>query len=925
MSQIKHKTYSSLLYPSIFKKTLDEETFVYSLDVKSVLQILQTDEYTGIKSEKAKELITEHGYNELKVTNRLKISGIYFSQFKDFLMLLLLIAAIAAFLTQQEIVGVILILLILFNSTIGFLQEYSASKTVESLEKLISKKTTVIRDGTITEIDTRLVVPGDIIILKAGDDIPADSRVIESNNLSCLESSITGENKPVLKTTSPHPKSKLSIFEISNLIFMGTTVSSGSGKAVVVGTGMNTEFGKIAVTTEEEKKGKSPLQKEIFRTGEYLIMIALVVAFFAFIINFFYSKLSVQATLILSLGLAVGVVPEGLPSTVTAALAIALKKLSKVNVVVKKLTSTETLGACNVIVTDKTGTLTKNEMSVEKFFFMNAKSQDYSVSGVGYTDKGDITPNSYNQDVMDLMFKGSILCNNSYINFDPKKNKYDLIGDPLEGALIAFARKINKDADNIRNKFKRIIELPFDPQRKMMSVLVHEDNTEYIYSKGAIESIISSSNSILMDGKKITLDTHLKNTIIEKAKQYENGTLRVIALAYRKLNGNESVSKKDVEKNLTIIGLLGIFDSPRDEVPAAVESAKKAGIKIFMCTGDSPDIALKIGQIVNIADKNTPVIEGKDIDKLSDEKIKEILKGQTAIFARVTPLNKLKIVQLLKDMDNIVAVTGDGVNDAPALKSADIGVAMGITGTDVAKESADMILLNDSFSAIVYAIKEGRIIYDNIKKFIRFTVAIDIAEMLAIFIGSILHFEPVMYVLQILTIDLIVNIIPALILASDTPDPDIMSRPPRSKKSHLFDKETVIPIMINGSIIAILSVIIFYITFKEFGNYQMATTATYSTLVFAQIANLLSSRSYKFSIFSFQLKSYFKIFIGIIFILIFQNIFIFTPFFNTILHTYPLRYNILLLYVIVIFILLFSEEIRKFITRKISFDYNKNI
>ena len=925
MSQNKNKIFSNSLYPSIFNKTLDEESFVYSLDFQKVIEILKSNEHTGISEKNADTLIEEHGENTLKSDNKLKTFSIYISQFKDFLMLLLLIAAIAAFLTQQTVVGIILILLILFNSTIGFLQEYSASKTVESLEKLISKKTTVIRDGVIKDIDTSQIVPGDIVILKAGDDVPADCRVIESNTLSCLESSITGENKPVLKTIDPHPKSKLSIFEISNLIFMGTTVSSGSGKAIVVGTGMNTEFGKIAITTESEKKDKSPLQKEIFRTGEYLIMIALVVAFFAFIINYFYSKLSIESTLILSLGLAVGVVPEGLPSTVTAALAIALKKLSKVNVVVKKLTSTETLGACNVIVTDKTGTLTKNEMSVKKFFFLNSAGEDFNVSGVGYSDTGEITPTDYNKDILNLIFNGSLLCNNSYINFNTEKNKYDLVGDPLEGALLSFSKKINKNADNIRNQFKRIIELPFDPQRKMMSVLVSNNEKEYIYSKGAIESIISSSKFILMEGRKISLDTHMKNIIIDKAKNFENETLRVIALAYRELNGNESVSKKDVEKNLTIIGLLGIFDSPREEVPDAVVAAKKAGIRIFMCTGDSPDIALKIGQIVNIANTNTPVITGSDIQKLSDERLKEILNEDAAIFARVSPLDKFKIVKLLKEMNNIVAVTGDGVNDAPALKAADIGVAMGITGTDVAKESADMILLNDSFSSIVYSIKEGRIIYDNIKKFIRFTVAIDIAEMSAIFIGSILHFPPVMYVLQILTIDLIVNIIPALILASDTPDPDIMSRPPRSRKSHLFDKETVIPIMLNGSIIAILSVIIFYITQKETGNYNMATTATYSTLVFAQIANLMSSRSYKFSISSFSIKSYFKIFIGMIFIVLFQSLFIFTPFFNTILHTYPIRENILFLYVIVIILLLFTEEIRKFITRKVSFDYNKFI
>jgi Ca2+-transporting ATPase len=920
MSQKDNTLFYHSLYPSIFKKTLDEESFLYSLTSDEVVKILETDKDKGLDSKKAEELINEHGENRLRVKRTFSGVNIYISQFKDFLQLLLLIAALAGFLTGQYVVGIVLLLLILFNSTVGFLQEYSANKTVESLEKLISKKTTVLRDGNIQNIDSSLLVPGDIIILRAGDDVPADSRLIEVSDLECLESSITGENKPVLKSESPHPKTKLSIFEVSNLIFMGTTVVAGEGKAVVVGTGINTEFGKIALTTQNEVKGKSPLQKEIFKTGEYLLIIALFVGIIAFIINYFYAQLSIENTLLLSLGLAVGVVPEGLPSTVTAALAIALKKLSKVNVVVKKLTSSETLGACNVIVTDKTGTLTKNEMSIKKIYSLNSKKTDFSISGVGYSKEGKITPYSMESELANLTVECFSLCNNSYLTFDSSDKGYDLVGDPLEASLISLVYKLGKNPDKLRKDFKRILEFPFDPQRKMMSVLVMKDGKERIYSKGAIESILKASKFILMDDKKVKLDNHLKNMILEKSKEFEEETLRVLSFAYRDVQSNESVSKNNMERDLTLVGIAGIFDAPREEVPSAVISAKQAGIKIFMCTGDSPDVALKIGEEVNIADKDTPVILGKDFHKMKDEDIEKILLSESAIFARVTPLDKLRVVKLLKSQGNVVAVTGDGVNDAPALKAADIGVAMGITGTDVAKESADMILLNDSFSSIVYAIKEGRIIYDNIKKFIRFTVAIDIAEMLSVFFASILKFPPIMYVLQILTIDLIVNIIPALILASDIADPDIMFRKPRSKNSHLFDKETVIPIMINGTIIAIFAVIIFYITLKKFGNYNMATTAAYSTLVFSQIANLLSSRSYKFSITTFHLKSYGKIFLGIIAIIIFQSFFIYTHFANSIIHTYPLNISIIFLYIIVIILLLIFEEFRKFIIRKFNFD-----
>ncbi len=923
MSQ-KNNIFRNSLYPSIFKKTLDEESFVYSLPKDEVLRILETDEILGLKQSQVNKLLEEHGNNELNVKNKFRGISIYISQFKDFLTLLLLIAAIAGFLTNQLVVGIVLILLIFFNSTVGFIQEFSANRMADSLAKLVSKTTTVIRDGKVQNINSIFIVPGDIILLKPGDDVPADSRVIESSNLECLESSITGEDRPVLKTNTPHPKLKLSILEISNLIFLGTTVISGTGKAVAVGTGINTEFGKIALTTSKEKKDKSPLQKEIFRTGEYLIMIALVVAIFAFVINYFYSKLSLQSTLILSLGLAVGVVPEGLPSTVTAALAIALKKLSRIKVIVKRLTSSETLGACNVIVTDKTGTLTKNEMTVTKFFYLNSLNTEFYVSGTGYSDEGKINPAEYNKEVIDKIINISLLCNNSYLN-SKGDNKYELVGDPLEGALISYVMKINKNSDDIRNSFKRIIEIPFDPQRKMMSVLVSKSGREYVYSKGAIESLVKSAKYILMDGKKILLNIHLKNLLIEKAKSFEDETLRVIALGYKELKGNESISKKEIEKDLTIVALLGLFDAPRDDVKYAINSSREAGIKVFMCTGDSPEIALKIGEIVNLSTDKTTVLLGKEVDKMSDQELKKILLEDCAIFARVTPLNKFRIVKLLKELGYVVAVTGDGVNDAPALKAADIGVAMGITGTDVAKEAADMILLNDSFTSIIEAIKEGRIIYDNIKKFIRFTVAIDIAEMLSVFLGSILHFAPIMFVLQILTIDLIVNIIPALILASDIPDPDIMQRKPRNAKTHLFDKETVIPIMINGSIIALIAVFMFYITNNIYHNYDMATTAAYSTLVFSQIANLISSRSYKFSFTSFSIRSYSKILLGIVFIIFIQTFFIYNGFMNSILNTRGLPINIMFLYFAIIIILLVVEESRKFFIRKITFKNNINI
>ncbi|MCL4392602.1 cation-translocating P-type ATPase [Patescibacteria group bacterium] len=905
--------YKDSLYPSIFNKTLDEEAFVYSMHHDEVLSILKTDKDKGLTQKRVEELLEEHGENKIVKQKNYSVLKMFIDQFKDFMVFLLFIAAISSYIAGESIVTYILFLLIIFNVSVAFIQQYSASRTVEALEKLISKEIKVIRDGKIQKIETSVLVPGDIVMVESGDDIPADCRLIEVESLETLESSITGENAPVSKTIEVHPKKKLSIFDVTNLIFAGTSVVRGRGKAVVVGTGMNTEFGKIAMSAQITTKDKSPLQKETFRAGEFLIIIALAVAVVAFSINFFYGGRSLSSTLILAVGLAVGIVPEGLPSTLTAALAIALRKLSKRNVVVKKLTSTETLGACNVIVSDKTGTLTKNEMTVKKIFYLNGQDKDFDVEGVGYSKEGNILGSKYiPENVLSLFSLSSNLCSNAILNFDDKKNP--LIGDPLEGSLVTFSFKALSNIDSLKSKYKRIFEVPFDPERKMMSTVYESQNKKYVFVKGALESIFKISNKIMVDGKDVTLTNVLKDKMIKKSDEFSKDTMRVLALGVKEITGDK-LTESIVEKDITIIGIVGILDPPREEVGEAIISAKKAGIKIFMCTGDSPETAIAVSKMINLTDDNPIVITATDIKNQTDEKLEKILKEGNVVFARATPISKLKIVQTLKKMGNIVAVTGDGVNDSPALKSADIGVAMGITGTDVAKESADMILLDDSFASIVYAIYEGRVVYDNIKKFIRFVVTIDVAEMMTIFIGSLLLFPPVMYVLQILTIDLIVNILPSLILASDIADPDIMERPPRSEKNHLFDRETIVPMFINGVFIAIFANIIFYIVYTKFNIYSMATTAAYTTLVISQVPNFLSARSYRFSIFAFKINTYWKIFIGVLLILIVQSILVYTPMIEGIIKTYPLPKIALIFYLFVIFAILLSEEIRKSITR----------
>ena len=471
-------------------------------------------------------------------------------------------------------------------------------KTVEALEKLIPKEIKVIRDGKVQKIETSVLVPGDILMIDSGDDIPADCRLIEVENLETLESSITGENAPVSKTKEVHPKKKLSIFDISNLVFAGTSVVRGRGKAVVVGTGMNTEFGKIAISAQITKKDKSPLQKETFNAGEFLIITALAVAIIAFSINFFYGGRSLSSTLILAVGLAVGIVPEGLPSTLTAALAIALRKLSKRNVVVKKLTSTEALGACNVIVSDKTGTLTKNEMTVRRIFYLNKEDSPFNVTGDGYNKAGEIVDKgNIPSDILKMFSLSSNLCSNAIINFNDRKNP--LLGDPLEGSLVTFSFKSIKDIDSLKNDYKRVFEIPFDPDRKMMSTVYDKGGKKYIFVKGALESIFKVSDKVMQDDKIVRLTNSQKNRIIKISDEFAKDTMRVLALGFKEVT-DDKYSKDSVEKDITIVGIVGIMDPPRKEVKGAIDSAKKAGISVFMCTGDSVETAISVAKSIGL-------------------------------------------------------------------------------------------------------------------------------------------------------------------------------------------------------------------------------------------------------------------------------------------------------------------------------------
>ncbi len=870
-------------YPSVYSE--EDEKHVYNLTITEIEERLKTSKKTGLTKELAKSLLEKYGSNVIKRRSSINVYLMFFKQFKDITAMLLLASGILSIFLNEITIGVTLLVLVLINGGIGFFEEYSANKSLEALNQFIPKKVKVIRDGLTTEIDSSDLVPGDLMLIGEGDSIAADARLIESYNLEAIESSLTGEATSVSKSHHSHEGKKLSITDMRNMVLMGTTIARGTGKAIVVGTGVNTEFGKIAHFTQESNETPSPLQKELRRVGVIIVYAVGFSGLIAFLIETFVAHNPIENTVILSIGLALSAIPEGLPATVGIALSIGSKFLAKKNVIVKQLTSVETLGSTTVIVSDKTGTLTKNQMSVTDIY---TNMKNYTVTGTGYEPVGVINGLESINHVKNF-FECMLLCNNSSIECDG--TLWKSVGDPTESALVTLCKK-NKyfNIPSVENEYVKLSEIPFDSDRKMMSTIFKNTSGSYImYTKGGVSEILEKSKMILLDNNIVELTEDRKRDILLKNDEYANNALRVLAFAMKLSNTKLAGG----EEGLIFLGLVGMIDPPRDNVDRAISEAMEAGIRIIMCTGDHPNTAIAIAKRINLIknSEQTKVILGSDMNGLSDEELlNDIYSFEDIIFARSDPTNKLRVVRLLKSKGEVVAVTGDGVNDSPALKAADIGIAMGIVGTDVSKEASKMILLDDSFASIVEAIRQGRIIYNNIKKFIRFILSIDLAELTIFFLAILLGLPSPMFVLQLLSIDLVVNIIPSIILARDIGDPDIMKLPPRSRTDHLFDKTTLIPVAINGLLISVFGIIVFFISLNqngwsyEFGLslksnlYFVSTTASYLALVIPQIlVNLYTARSFKFSVFNFELNSYKYLFLGSMFCLILISLFILIP------------------------------------------------
>ncbi|MFH1239110.1 MAG: cation-transporting P-type ATPase, partial [bacterium] len=859
--------------------------------------------------------------------------------FTNTLAILMWIGSGLAFLTDMKEVGWAIIAVIVINAIFSFWQEFKAEKALGALKKLLPSYTRVIREGKEKKILASDIVPGDIIVVEEGDNIPADARLIAAHELRVNNSAFSGESKLAHKMAEGFHDGKSFLWlEMPNLIFAGTSVATGRGEAVVIGTGMNTEIGQIAYLTQTVKEELSPLQKEIGRLTKIIALLAIVMGFVFFFIGMASAKMTFAASAIFAIGIILANVPEGLMPTVTLALAMAVQRMAKRQALIKKLSSVETLGCTNVICTDKTGTLTTDQMSVRKFWLNNKVIE---VTGSGYEPKGEFILNNktvpaetFKDDNLDLLLRTGVLCNTAKIVLPSRAHQtWSIIGDPTEGALLSLAGKAGVDIEAEAMKFPLEKRFPFESVRKRMSSINKmPDGSLYAFVKGAPKEIMELCSRIVLGKDTVTLSQQKKNELIAQIDNFAQDGLRVLAFAYRKVGSldTKDVNSRTVEDDLVFIGITAMYDPPRPEVKNAVALCKKAGIRVVMITGDYQITALAIARQVGIVSGDkVEVITGLMFGELSDEQLKDKITNKEVIFARVNPEHKLKVVTAFKELGNIVAVTGDGVNDAPALKKADIGVAMGIRGTDVAKESAEMILIDDNFASIVAAIEEGRAVFDNIKKFITYIFAHLVPEAVPFIFFAMFKVPVPITAMQILAIDLGTETLPALALGIEKPEPGLMELPPRPRKKGLIDTIVLFRGYVLLGLLNTVAVLGAYFMVLYQGGWRFgqqletdptsfinplhlkAMTILFAGIVIMQIANVFACRSEKHSVFKLGFFDNKLITWGIIFELIFIGALVYVPFFQKIFNTIALGWKDWTVLFIFMSIIFFMEELRK--------------
>ncbi|HOP08613.1 MAG TPA: cation-transporting P-type ATPase, partial [Candidatus Methanofastidiosa archaeon] len=886
----------------------------------------------GLSESEAIRRLERFGRNEIQRKETTPLWKKFLKQLTNFFAILLWVASIMAFLGEMLSpgegmlnLGMALVAVVLINGTFTFYQEYKAEKAVEALQNMMAFTAVVIRDGKEREIPSAEIVPGDLVKLAEGNRVPADARLLEAYELKVNNSILTGESRPSKRNSNV---SDDDLIESENVVFSGTTVVSGSGLGAVYATGSSTEFGRIADLTSEIRETLTPLQKEISKFIKVISAIAIMLGIVFFSTGLLIGN-SFWVSFIFAIGIIVANVPEGLLPTVTLTLSLGSQRMARRNALIKSLNSVETLGSTTVICTDKTGTLTQNQMTVRAMY---ANGRRYSVTGGGYEPVGGIMDGNdeipiEKEGSIDRLIKCCSLCNDSTITNE--EGLWGIIGDPTEGAMKVLAAKV-MDTDMLDDKNKRAFQVPFDSDRKRMSVVVKTDQGTICYVKGAPESILERSTNIMLDGRTVPLDDRTRKEIETEAQEFSDQALRVIALSYKVIDTEkENYDKEDLENGLVFLGLVGMIDPPRTEVREAIEKCKTAGIKIIIITGDNPQTAQAIAKATGVVEGDSCVaVTGKELNAMGDDELKEVLGQSEVIFARTTPEHKMRIVTALREMDEVVAVTGDGVNDAPALKAADIGVAMGVSGTDVAKEAADMILVDDNFASIVNAIEEGRAVFANIRKFISYILTSNIPEIVPYIVYVLAGVPLPLTVIQILTVDLGTDLAPAIAIGAEPPEPGVMEQKPRSRTERLLKKNTLLRSYgFVGPIEAAAGLIAFFWLLQQGGwtggdlpasdlLYQKATTICLTAIIVCQIANVFVIRSPRLSIFRQGFFSNKKIIVGIIVEIVLIMLFVYVPPIQAILGTQALGFKEWLFLVPFAVFLFVAEEFRKYMLRK---------
>ncbi|MGI6129040.1 MAG: cation-translocating P-type ATPase [bacterium] len=818
---------------------------------------LNTSLEQGLTAQEAALRLKQHGPNELKGEEGMPLWRKVLAQFQDFLVLILLAAGAVSFVVGERTDAILIFLIVVVNAILGLVQEGKAEKALKALKQMAAPRAAVIRNGQTITIPAKEIVPGDVVLLETGTVLPCDVRLSETASLKVEEAALTGESVPVEKDAKSALAEKIPLADRVNMAYMGTTVVYGRGRGLAVTTGMSTEMGRIAGLLADAGEGTTPLQDRLNALGKTLGTVTLAVCGIVFLTGVMkgeHTGAYLLEMFLVAVSLAVAAIPEGLPAVVTIVLALGMQRMVATNAIVKKLHAVETLGSTTVICTDKTGTLTQNKMAAVSLW---TGRKMYQVSGAAYTGDGSIFLEENPIDAtsvpeLKLTLMAAALCNDAKI--ENAKDQVELVGDPTEGALLGLAAKGGFTAESIQQKLPRVTEVPFDSRRKLMSTIHPASDGSYlVLTKGAPDIVLNRSQRLLLDGQEVALTPELTEEVKEQNAFLAKQALRVLALAYRRL---PALPPQDnlgaVEEELVFLGLAGLKDPLREETKPAVQECRQAGIRTVMITGDHPTTAYAIGQELGLTG-SAGVLTGGELDELTPEEFNEKVKSVN-IYARVAPEHKSAIVQALQEQGHIVAVTGDGVNDAPALKRADIGVAMGITGTDVAKGAADMILTDDNFASIVHAVEEGRVIYTNIRKFVYFLLSCNVGEVFIIFLAQLLGLPLPLLPVHLLWLNLLTDAFPALALGVEQAEPGIMNSPPRSPEEPLLDRKMKTGIALQSIALTASVLAVFSLALNQY-NIETARTMAFTTLVLAELLRSFTSRSEDLTVFRLGLFS----------------------------------------------------------------------